>query len=180
MMLLKCCPQYDSKFGKLNCGHRTGKSQFSSQSQRRAIVSSVPAIVQLCSFHMLVKLCSKSFTLGFSSTGTKNFHIYKLGSEKAEEPEIKLPTSTGPQKKKGNSRKTSTSTSLTTQVFDSVDHNKLWKIVKEMETLDYFTCLLRNLNAGQEIMVQTLHGTTDWVQNWERSMTSLYIVTLLI
>ena len=67
-----------------------------------------------------------------------------------------------------------------TIAFDRVDHNELWKIAKEMETLDYFTCLLRNLNAGQEIMVQTLHGTTDWVQNWERSVTRMYIVTLLI
>ena len=67
-----------------------------------------------------------------------------------------------------------------TKFFDSVDHNKLWQIAKEMETLDYFTCLLRNLNAGQEIMVQTLHGTTDWVQNWERNTSRLYIVTLLI
>ena len=54
-----------------------------------------------------------------------------------------------------------------TKVFDCVEHNKLWKILKEMGILDYLTCLLGNLYAGQEA-------------NWERSMSRLYIVTLLI
>uniref|UniRef100_A0A4W2DFV6 RNA-directed DNA polymerase n=1 Tax=Bos indicus x Bos taurus TaxID=30522 RepID=A0A4W2DFV6_BOBOX len=48
--------------------------------------------------------------------------------------------------------------------FDSVDHNKLWKILKEMGILDHLTCLLRNLYAGQEVTVRTGHGTTDWFQ----------------
>jgi len=61
---------------------------------------------------MLARLCSKSFKLGFSSTWTENFNMYKLGFEKAEEPEIKLPTSAGSQETQGNSRKTSTSASL--------------------------------------------------------------------
>ena len=49
-----------------------------------------------------------------------------------------------------------------TKAFDYVDHNKLWKILKEMGILDHFTCLLRNLYAGQEATVRTGHGTTDW------------------
>ena len=48
------------------------------------------------------------------------------------------------------------------QAFDCVDHNKLWKIFKEMGIPDYLTCLLRNLYAGQEATVRTEHGTTDW------------------
>ena len=48
--------------------------------------------------------------------------------------------------------------------FDCVDHNKLWKILKEMGILDHLTCLLRNLYAGQEATVRTGHGTTDWFQ----------------
>ena len=48
--------------------------------------------------------------------------------------------------------------------FDSVDHNKLWKILQEMGIPDYFTCLLRNLYAGQEATVRTSHGTTDWLK----------------
>ena len=58
--------------------------------------------------------------------------MFQLVLEKAEEPEIKLPTPVGSYKKQESSRKTSTSASLTTQVFDYVDHNKLWKILKEM------------------------------------------------
>ena len=49
------------------------------------------------------------------------------------------------------------------KAFDHVDHNKLWKILKEMEIPDYLTCLLRNLHAGQEATVRTGHGTTDWL-----------------
>ena len=50
------------------------------------------------------------------------------------------------------------------KTFDYVDHNKLWKILKEMEIPDHLTCLLRNLYAGQEAKVRTGHETTDWFQ----------------
>ena len=69
-MLLKCCTQYASKFEKLSSGHQTGKSQFSFQSQRRAMPKNVQITVQLHSFHKHARLCSKSFKLGFSSTWT--------------------------------------------------------------------------------------------------------------
>ena len=62
-----------------------------------------------------------------------------------------------------NSRKSSTSASLTiAKAFDCVDHNKLWKILKEMGIPDHLTCLLRNLYVGQEATVRTGHGTTNW------------------
>ena len=93
-----------------------------------------------------------------------NRELPDLGLEKAEEPEIKLPPSVGSSKKQESSRKTSTSALLTMPVFDSVDHNKLWKILKEMGILDHPTCLLRNLYAGQEATVRTGLGTTDWFQ----------------
>ena len=51
-----------------------------------------------------------------------------------------------------------------TKAFDCVDHNKLWKILKQMGIPDHLTCLLRNLYAGQEAMVRTGHGKTDWFQ----------------
>ena len=107
-MLWKCCTQYASKFGKLSSGHRTGKGQFSSQSQKRAMSKNVQTTAQLHSFHMLARSCSKSSKLSFNSMWTKNFQMYNLDLEKAEETEIKLPTSVGLQKKQGNSRKTST------------------------------------------------------------------------
>ena len=82
--------------------------------------------------------------------------MLKLDLEKAEEPEIKLPTSAGSWKKQESSRKTSIS-ALLTKALDCVDHNKL----KEMEIPDHLTCLLRNLYAGQEATVRTGYGTTD-------------------
>ena len=64
--------------------------------------------------------------------------------------------------------------------FDCMGHNKLWKILKEMGIPDDFTCLLRNLYAGQEATVRTIRGTNRLVPNQERSMSRLYIVTLII
>ena len=90
--------------------------------------------------------------------------MFKLVLEKAEEPEIKLPTFAGSWKKQESSRKTSISPLLTIPAFDCVDHNKLWKILKEMGIPDHLTCLLRNLYTGQEATVRTGHGTTDWFQ----------------
>ena len=54
------------------------------------------------------------------------------------------------------------------KAFDCVDHNKMWKILREMRIPDHFTCLLRNLYAGQEATVRTGHGTTDWFQIGKR------------
>ena len=91
--------------------------------------------------------------------------MLKLVLEKAEEPEIKLPTSAGSLKKQESSRKTSISSLLTMPKSLTVcDHNKLWKILKEIGIPDHMTCLLKNLYAGQEVTVRTGHGTTDWFQ----------------
>ena len=89
-----------------------------------------------------------------------NFQMFKLDLEKAEEPEIKLPTSVVSSEKQESSRETSTS-ALLAKAFDCVNHNKLWKILKEMGIPDHLTCLLRNLYAGQDATVRTRHGTTD-------------------
>ena len=89
--------------------------------------------------------------------------MFKLVLEKAEEPEIKLPTPTGSWKKEENSRKTSISAFIDyAKAFDCMDHNELWKILKEMGIPDHLTCLWRNLYAGQEATVRTGCGTTDW------------------
>ena len=88
--------------------------------------------------------------------------MYKLELEKAEEPEIKLPTSVGSCKEQKEFQKNIYFCFTDyAKAFDCVDHNKLWKILKEMEIPDHLTCLLRNLYAGQEATVQTGHGTTD-------------------
>ena len=114
MRLFKCHTQYVSKFGKLSSGHRTVKGQFSFQFQRRVMPKNAQTTIQLCSFHMLVRLCSKSFTLGLNSMWTENFQTYKLNLEKAEELEIKLSSSIGSLQKQKSFRKTSTSVLLTT------------------------------------------------------------------
>ena len=91
--------------------------------------------------------------------------MFKLDLEKAEEPEIKLPRSPGSWKKQESSRKTSISALLTMpKPLNCVDHDKLWKILKEMGIPDHLTCLLRNLCSGQEATVRAGHGTTDWFQ----------------
>ena len=162
-MLLKCYTQYASKFGKLSSGRRTGKGQFSFQFQRKAMSKNAQTTTQLHSSCRLEKYCSKFSKQGFSSTRTENFQIFRLDLEKAEEPEVKLPTSTGSWKKQESSRKTSTSL-LTTPKPLTMWITTNWKILKEMEIPDHIPCLLRNLYACQKATVRTEHGTTDCFQ----------------
>ena len=108
---------------------------------------------------MLIRLCSNSFKLGFSSTWTEHFQMYKLDLEKAKEPEIKLPTSVGSYKKQGNSRKISTSASLT-MIKPFCGSQQTGKF--EMKIPDHLIHLLRNLYASQETTVRIGHGTTNW------------------
>ena len=95
--------------------------------------------------------------------------MFKLVLEKAEEPEVKLPKSAGSSKKGRELQKNSVSLLYLcfidyAKAFECVDHNKLWKILKEMGIPDHLTYLLKNLYAGQETTVRTGHGTTDWFQ----------------
>ena len=90
--------------------------------------------------------------------------MFKLVLEKAGEPEIKLPTSTGSWKKQQFQKNIYFCFIDYTKAFVCVYHNKLWEILKEMGIPDHLTCLLRNLYAGQEATVRTGHGTTDWFQ----------------
>src|SRR5574337_578536 len=90
--------------------------------------------------------------------------MFKLVLEKAEEPEIKLPTSAGSSKKQESSRKTSISAILTMPKPLTMWITINWKILKKMGIPDHLTCLLRNLYADQEAKVRTGHGTTDWFQ----------------
>ena len=88
---------------------------------------------------------------------TKNFQMYKLDLEKAEEPEIKFPTSIESKKKAREFQKNIYFCFIDyAKAFDCVNHNKLWKALKEMGIPGHLTCLLRNLYAGQEATVRTL------------------------
>ena len=87
--------------------------------------------------------------------------MFMLVLQRAEKPNFKLPTSTGSLKKQESSRETSICALLSNTVYClCVDHNKLWKILKEMGNPDHLTYLLRNLYTGQEAAVRTGHGTT--------------------
>ena len=112
---------------------------------------------------------------------TVNFQMFKLVLEKIEEPEIRLPISAGSWKKQEFQKNIDFCFIDYAKAFDCVDHNKLWKILKEMGIPDHLTCLLRNLYSGQEATVRTGHGTTDWFQIGKGVRQGcILIVTLLI
>ena len=90
--------------------------------------------------------------------------MLKLVLEKAEEPGTKLPTSAGSSKKQEFQKNIYFCFIDYVKAFDCVDHNKRWKILKEMGIPDHLTCLLRNLYSSQEATVRTGHVTTDWFQ----------------
>ena len=93
--------------------------------------------------------------------------MFKLVLEKAEEPEIKLPTFAGSSKKEFQKNIYFCFTDYA-KAFPCVDHNKLWKILKEVGIPDHLTCLLTNLYAGQVATARIGHGTTDWFQTGKR------------
>ena len=102
-----------------------------------------------------------------------NFQMFKLDLEKAEEPEIKLPTSSGSLKKQESSRKTSISTLLTMPKTLTVWVTVNWRILKEMGIPEHMICLLRNLYTGQDATVRTGHGT-DWFQIEKKYIKAVY------
>ena len=176
MILLKCYIQYVSKFGKLYSGHRTRKDQLSFQSQRRTMPKNVPTTIQLHSFHTLKILQARlqqymnwefpDVQAGFrkgKGTTEQIVNIHWI-IEKAREFQKNIYFCFTDY----------------IEAFDCVDHNKLWKILKEMGIPDHLTCLMRNLYAGQETIVRTRHGTMDWFQIGKGVLSRLYIVTLLI
>ena len=104
----------------------------------------------------------KILKLSFNNTETTNFQMYRVDLEKAREQRLKITTSVGSKKKQENSRKHIYFCFTDyAKGFDYVDHNKLWKNLKDMGIPDHPTCLLRNLYVGQEATVRTKHGT-DW------------------
>ena len=130
-MLWKCYSQYASKFRKLSSGHRTGKGWFSFQSQRKTTPKNVPHNFGTTALISHASKCSKFSKRSFNSAWIEMFQIFKLVLEKAEEPEIKLPTSAGLWKKQESSRKTSISALLTMSkpltVWITMNCGKFWK-----------------------------------------------------
>ena len=135
---------------------------------------------QLHSFHTLVKRCSKFSKTGFNKMWTMNFQMFKLDLEKAEEAEIKLPTSVGSWKKQASSRKSSVSASLTMpKPFTVWITINCGQFLKRWESQNTWPASYWNLYARQEATVRTGHGTTDWFQIGKGARQG-YIVTLFI
>ena len=177
MLLRKCCTQHASKFGKLSSGHRTGKGQFSFQAQRKAMPKNVIWITaRLYSSHTLAKWCSKISKSGFNSTWTMSFQMFKLDLEKAEEPEIKLPPV-------GKSKRVPEKHLLLFYwLCQSLWLCRSQQTGKFFKRWEYQTTYL----PPEKPVCRSRSNSSNWtwnnrlVPNWERSMSRLYIVTLLI
>ena len=161
MMLWKCCTQYASKYGKLSSGHRTGKGQFSSQSKK--------GNAKECSNYRTIALIShpNKVMLKIDQARLQQYMNHEL-------PDVQVWFRKGRgtrdqlanicqiiEKAREFQKNIYFCFTDYVKAFDCVDHNKLWKILKEMGIPDHLTCLLRNLYAGQEGTVRTGHGTTD-------------------
>ena len=125
---MECCTQYASKFGKLSSGHRTGKGQFSFQSQREAMPKNAQTTTQFCSSHTLM---FKILQARLQQYVNHELPDVQAGFENTEEPEIKLSTSAGSSGKQESSRETSISALLTMPklltVWITINCGKFWK-----------------------------------------------------
>ena len=164
-MLLKCCTRYASKFGKLSSGHRPGK---------RSVFIPVPkkGNAKECSNYCTIALISHAtrVMLKIPQTWLQQYMNWELPDVQAE-----FGKDRGTRNQIANihwiiekAREFQKNIYFCfidyTKAFGCVDHNKLWKILKEMGIPDHLTCLLRNVYAGQEATVRTKHGTMDWFQ----------------
>ena len=179
-MLWKCCTQYASKSGKLSTGHRTEKGVF--------ILIPKKGNAKKCSNYCTIALIShaskvmlKILQARLQQYMNHEVPLFKLGFRKGRGSRDQIANICWIIEKAREFQKNIYFCFIDyAKAFDCVDHNQLWKILKEMGISDHLTCLLRNLYVGQEGTVRTGHGTTAWFQILERSISRLYIVTLLI
>ena len=148
-MLFKVLLPIFQQFRKLSSGHRTGKGQFLFQSQRKSVPRNVQTAGQLHSFHMLVRLCSKSFQLGFNMN--QELPDMQAWFRKGRGTRDQIANICWIIKKARELQKNIYFCFIDcAKAFDCVDHNTLWKILKEMGIPDHLTCLIRNLYVGQK------------------------------
>ena len=180
--LLKCCTQYAGKFGKLSSSHRTGKGQFSFQSQRRAMPKNVQTTTQLHSAHMLGKVMLKILHAKLQQYMNHEVPDVQAGFRKVRGSRDQIANIHWIIKKAREFQKKHLLLLylfIYAKAFDCVDHNKLWKILQQVGIPDHLTCLLRNLYADQETTIRTGHGTTDWF-HIGKGVHQVHIVTLFI
>ena len=153
MMLLKCCTQYASKFGKLSSGHRTGKGQFSFQSQRKAMTKNVQTTTQLHSSPHASKVMLKILQARLQQYGNQELPGVQAGFRKGRETRDLIANIHWIIEKAREFQKNIYFCFIDyAKAFDYVDHNKLWKIPPEKSV------------CSQEATVRSRHGTTDWFQ----------------
>ena len=160
MVLWKCCTRYASKFGKLSSGHRTGKGQSSCQFPRRAAIKTCYRTVILISpaskIMLKILLAGKALCEPRTSRCPSWFRKGKGTRDQIANIHWII----------GKAREFQKNIYFCfidyTKTFDCVDHNKLWKALREMVIPDQLSSLLRNLYADQEATVRILYGTTDW------------------
>ena len=167
-MLWKCCTLL-SKFGKLNSGHRTGKGQFSFQSQRKAMPKNAQTTTQLHSFEMLAKFdMIKILQARLQQYVDCELPDVQAGFRKGRGIRDQIANIWWIIKKMREFQRNIYFCSIDyAKAFVCVDHNKLWDILQEMGIPDHLTCLLINLYAGREAIVRTWHVTTHWFQTGE-------------
>ena len=156
------CIQYVSKFGKFSSGHRTGKGQFSFQSQRRAVPKNIQTMVQMHLISHASKVVLKILQVRFQQYVNQVLSVVPARFRKGRGTRDQTSNSLWIIERARVFQKKPIYFCFTdyAKAFDCVDHNKLWKILKEMEIPDHLTCLLRNLYADQEATVRTSHGLT--------------------
>ena len=179
-MLWKCCTQYPSKSGKLSSGHRTGKGQFSFQSQRKAMPKNAQTTAQLHSSHTS-KVMLKILQARLQQYVNRELPDVQAGFWKGRGTRDQIANIRWIMEKAREFQKNIYFCFIDySKAFDCVDHNKLWNILKEMGIPDHINCLLRNMYVDQESTVRIRHGTMDWFKTGKEVWPRLYIVTLLI
>ena len=165
MMLWKCCTQYASKSGKFCSGHRTGKGQFSFQPQRKAMPKNVQTTYTVALIWHSSKVMLKILQASLQQYVNWELPDVRAGFRKGRGTRDQIANIRWIIEKARKFQKNIYFYFIDyAKTFDYVDHNKLWKILQEMEIPDHLTCLLRNLYAGQEATFRTGHGTADWFQ----------------
>ena len=156
-MLWKCCTQYTSKFGKHSNGHRTGKGQFSFQFQRKAIPKNMQTTTEWHSSYAS-RVLLKTLQARLQQYLNHELPDVQAGFRKETGTRDQIANISWIIEKAKEFQKNIYFCFIDyAKTFDCVDHNKMWKILKDLGTPDHLTCLLRNLYAGQEATVRTGH-----------------------
>ena len=162
-MLWKCCSQYASKIGKLSSDHRTGKGQFSFQSQRKAMPKNVQNYCTIALISHASKVMLKILQARLQQYVNWELTDVQVGFRKGRETRDLIANIHWITEKAREFQKTIYFCFIDHAIaFDCVDHNNLKKILQEIGIPDHLTCLLRNLYAGQEATVRIRHGTINW------------------